>query len=91
MEKGDESKFQLFQVNKNQWCKKRKQIPVPKYVPSINVWGAFSINATFPLELINSTINSKRYCDILKRKLLPTFPKGFIYLHVTNQNIQRIS
>ena len=48
----DESKFKMFQINKKQWCNKRKQIPVPNYASSINVCGAVSVKSTFQLKMM---------------------------------------
>ena len=76
----DESFFVFFRNKVKQWGRKRPCIPVPKYSPSIMVWGGISHRGTTSLHMTRGKINSDTYQAILRDNLQPIkalYPQGF--------------
>ncbi len=64
----DESIFQLYRNKIKIWTSKRKrpQKGFPKFSPKIMVWGALSFRGFYLTIIANGTINSAKYCKIIR-------------------------
>jgi transposase len=75
----DESRFELFNNDSQNWVWRRKDEkykvdclkPTVKSSIGVMVWGCFCNNRLGPLVLIEGTLNSDRYIDLLQEYLLP--------------------
>ncbi len=65
----DESKFQLYRCGIQRWGKKRPLSGRPKYCPYVMVWGANSVRGKSRLVIIEGTVDSPKYCQILEEAL----------------------
>ena len=76
----DESKFELFNTSRRQYCWKRPGAPLMshhikpsvKHPLSIMIWGCFTSEGIGNLVLIDGTLDAKLYCRILKEDFLGT-------------------
>jgi transposase len=79
----DESTFQLYRITMKQWGKKKRSIPVPKHPPSTMVWGGISMRGNTDIVLVNGSVNSQKYIDIMEEHLPWTlgvlYPDGWLY------------
>lgn len=79
----DESLFQLHRNTLRLWSKTncRSMKAVPKFSPSVMVWGALSTKGFYLKILPSGSINSEKYCATVK-EFLPfannLFPNGWI-------------
>jgi len=75
----DESLFELFNNDSRNWVWRRKNEryntdclkPTVKNSIGVMVWGCFCNNKLGPLVLIEGTLNSDRYIELLKEYLIP--------------------
>ena len=75
----DESRFELFNNDSRNWIWHKKDErykveclnPTVKNSIGIMVWGCFCYNKIGPLVLIEGTLNSDRYIELLKEHLIP--------------------
>lgn len=79
----DECMFQLHRNTVRQWCKsnQRPMKQVPKFAPSVMVWGALSCKGFYLKVLPTGTVTSAKYCQTLE-EFLPfanhLYPRGWI-------------
>lgn len=80
----DESRFQYYANNVRLLCPKKRTplAPRPGYSPGVMVWGGISMRGATPLALIDGTVDSLKYQEILKGYLIPTmdtlYPEGYV-------------
>jgi transposase len=75
----DESRFELFNNDSNNWIWRKTNErynveclnPTVKKSKGIMVWGCFCNNKLGPLVLVEGTLNSDRYIELLENYLLP--------------------
>ena len=75
----DESRFELFNNDSQNWVWRKKDEkyrvdclkPTVKGSIGIMVWGCFCNNRLGPLVLVEGTLNSERYIELLQEYLLP--------------------
>lgn len=75
----DESRFELFNNDSQNWVWRKKDEkynvdclkPTVKHSIGIMVWGCFCDNKLGPLVLVEGTLNSDKYIELLKNHLLP--------------------
>ena len=75
----DESRFELFNNDSRNWvwCKKDERYNIECLKPTVKnsigimVWGCFCNNKIGPLVLIEGTLNSDKYIELLEKNLLP--------------------
>ena len=75
----DESRFELFNNDSRNWVWRRKNEryntdclkPTVKNSIGVMVWGCFCNNKLGPLVLIEGTLNSDRYIELLKEYINP--------------------
>lgn len=78
----DESRFELFRHKIRRWAKVRPEIGVPKFGPSLMVWGGISYKGKTKLIMIRGTINSEKYQDIMSEaepSIKTLFPRYFTF------------
>lgn len=77
----DESCFQLGGNHLKILSKENVTVQVSKFPTKIMVWGAISQRGATPLCIVDGTVNSAKYCDILNGFLLETahvlYPEGW--------------
>ena len=74
----DESRFELFNNDSRNWVWRRANErykidclkPTVKHSIGVMVWGCFCNNKLGPLVLVEGTLNSDKYIELLKRHLL---------------------
>lgn len=79
----DESRFQLFRHQEGHWAKTRSIVGVPKFGPSIMVWGAISAKGKSDLVIVKGTMDSVKYQEVLASvddTFKTLFPRGFTYM-----------
>jgi len=77
----DESRFELFNNDSRNWVWRKKDEryevnclkPTVKHSIGVMVWGCFCNNKLGPLVLVEGTLNSEKYIELLERNLLPFF------------------
>jgi hypothetical protein len=79
----DESAFYIHRYKAKQWSKSgRPRKPAPKFESGILAWGGISMQCATPLHIIQGTLNSGKYCQLLQETLLPVaeehYPDGWI-------------
>lgn len=75
----DESRFELFNNDSRNWVWRKKDErykieclkPTVKNSIGVMVWGCFCNNKIGPLVLIEGTLNSDRYIELLEKYLIP--------------------
>src|SRR6185436_7383414 len=75
----DESRFEIFNNDSKNWVWRKKdekyQVdclkPTVKNSEGVMVWGCFCNNRIGPLVLIDGTLNSDRYIELLEEQLIP--------------------
>jgi len=75
----DESRFELFNNDSRNWVWRKKDErykieclkPTVKNSIGIMVWGCFCNNKLGPLVLVDGTLNSDKYIELLKEHLIP--------------------
>jgi transposase len=75
----DESRFELFNNDSRNWVWRRANErykvdclnPTVKHSIGVMVWGCFCNNKLGPLVLIEGTLNSDKYIELLKEHLIP--------------------
>ena len=78
----DKSRFQLYRHQEGLWAKKRPSVGVPKFGPSIMVWGAISTRGKSDLVVVRGIINSSKYQEVLNSvedNFKGLFPSGFVF------------
>ena len=68
----DESCFQLGSNQLKILSRENVTVQISKFPTKIMVWGAISQRGATPLCIVDSTVNSAKYCDILNGFLLET-------------------
>ena len=64
----DESKFELSRLKNKRWgTRKKKNIPVSKFSPSLMVWGGICSKSKTILVKIRGSVNSEKYQEILEQ------------------------
>lgn len=78
----DECRFELYDMKGKRWGKTRPQVSVPKFGPSIMIWGAISSTGKSKLIFIKGTVTSQKYQEIMaeaEESLLTLQPKSFVF------------
>src|SRR5688572_5054057 len=86
----DESRFELFNNDSRNWVWRKKDEcyqtnclkPTVKHSIGIMVWGCFCNNKLGPLVLIEGTLNSDKYIELLEENLLPFLNELGIENHI---------
>jgi transposase len=84
----DESCMQLQSNTIRFWHKRGKPVrkEVPKQKKKVIFWGAFNSTFKFPLYFIEERMNSKKYCQILSKNLLPLANDTFSNFRILQDN-----